>query len=160
MRLSTKGRYAVTAMMDLALHEHGGPVPLSEISACQSISLSYLEQLFAKLRRRELVNSVRGVHGGYLLARPASDITVAQIFGAVDEKVETSLVTPDGEGPRDEVAELQELWNGLSRRLYDFLNGISLADCINTAQVQELAETQDQRQGRERSVSFAVSSEE
>ena len=155
MRLSTKGRYAVTAMMDLALHERGGPVPLSDISACQSISLSYLEQLFAKLRRHGLVKSVRGVHGGYLLARPATEIPIAEIFGAVDEKVETRLVTPDGEGPRDEAEELQELWNGLSRRLYDFLNNISLHECINTRQVQEIAETQDMRQGRERPLGMA-----
>ena len=160
MRLSTKGRYAVTAMMDLAMHEQGGPVPLSDISACQSISLSYLEQLFAKLRRHGLVKSVRGVHGGYLLARPAAEITIAEVFGAVDEKVETQLVTPDGEGPRDEAAELQALWNGLSRRLYEFLNGISLLECISTAQVHEIAETQDMRQGRTRPITLAANGQE
>ena len=85
MRLTTKGRFAVTAMIDLALHENEGPVTLAEISGRQSISLSYLEQLFGKLRRHELVGSVRGPGGGYTLAKPANTVTVAHIVTAVDE---------------------------------------------------------------------------
>ena len=85
MRLSTKGRYAVTAMMDIALHQKVGPVTLADISQCQGISLSYLEQLFAKLRKGGLVKGVRGPGGGYRLARPADQISVADIIQSVDE---------------------------------------------------------------------------
>ncbi|MCK4708936.1 MAG: Rrf2 family transcriptional regulator, partial [Gammaproteobacteria bacterium] len=88
MRLSTKGRYGVTAMMDLAIHDNAGPVTLADISQCQGISLSYLEQLFSKLRKHGLVDGVRGPGGGYKLARPADSITVAEIIMAVDEKVD------------------------------------------------------------------------
>ena len=90
MRLSTKGRYGVTAMMDLAIHDNAGPVTLADISQCQGISLSYLEQLFAKLRRAELVEGVRGPGGGYKLSRPADKISVAEIISAVDEKVDVT----------------------------------------------------------------------
>ena len=90
MRLSTKGRYAVTAMMDIALHEEMGPVTLADISQCQGISLSYLEQLFARLRKGGLVEGVRGPGGGYRLARPANQISVADIIQSVDEKLEVA----------------------------------------------------------------------
>ena len=90
MRLTTKGRYAVTAMIDLAIHEHGGPVVLTDIAEHQRISLSYLEQLFAKLRRRDLVLGTRGPGGGYRLAQPAGSITIAQIIAAVDESVDVT----------------------------------------------------------------------
>jgi len=143
MRLSTKGRYAVTAMMDLALHQSGGPVPLSDISSTQSISLSYLEQLFSRLRRSGLVKSQRGVNGGYLLARAASEISIAEIFRAVDEKVEAALDESAGGSLKAEEKELQELWGGLSRRLYDFLNNISLAECIDKPSVQDISRRQD-----------------
>ena len=90
MRLTTKGRYAVTAMLDLALRQNQGPISLAEISERQGISLSYLEQLFTRLRRSELVKSTRGPGGGYTLSRPADDIAVAEVITAVDEKVDTS----------------------------------------------------------------------
>src|SRR5436190_24121617 len=90
MRLTTKGRFAVTAMVDLALHDGGGPVTLAEISSRQKISLSYLEQLFGKLRRREIVESVRGPGGGYKLAREAGRISIAQIIFAVDEPIDAT----------------------------------------------------------------------
>jgi Rrf2 family iron-sulfur cluster assembly transcriptional regulator len=151
MRLSTKGRYAVTAMMDLAIHETHGPVPLSEVAVCQSISLSYLEQLFARLRRKGLVKSVRGVKGGYLLGRPASEITVADVFTAVEEKMDLPEKPSDtAENLSPEQVELESLWYGLSERLFDFLSGISLANCINQPYVQEVIDRQDASHGRAR----------
>ena len=125
MRLSTKGRYAVTAMMDLAIHGPHGPVTLADISHCQGISLSYLEQLFAKLRKENLVEGVRGPGGGYRLARPSSEITIALIIAAVDEKVD---MTCGGESDcaEDEHCLTHELWCGLSKRMYSFLDDITL----------------------------------
>ena len=90
MKLSTKGRYAVTAMMDLALHDNDGPVTLSDISSCQGISLSYLEQLFSLLRQSGLVQGVRGPGGGYRLSKPPTQINIAEIIDAVDEKIDVS----------------------------------------------------------------------
>ena len=142
MRLSTKGRYAVTAMMDLAIHEPNGPVTLADISHCQSISLSYLEQLFSKLRRQNLVRGVRGPGGGYQLARPASEITIALIIAAVDEKVDSTCGGErdcDGEDP----CLTHELWCGLSKRIYGFLDSISLEDFLNRPSVQEVIRRQD-----------------
>lgn len=142
MRLSTKGRYAVTAMMDLAIHEPEGPVTLADISRCQSISLSYLEQLFAKLRRDNLVRGVRGPGGGYKLARPAEEITIAAIIAAVDEKVDS---TCGGDSGCDEETTCltHELWCGLSKRIYDFLDSISLQDFRIRPSVQEVVRRQD-----------------
>lgn len=142
MRLSTKGRYAVTAMMDLAIHEPGGPVTLADISRCQDISLSYLEQLFAKLRRENLVRGVRGPGGGYKLARPADEITVAAIIAAVDEKVDS---TCGGDSGCDEKTTCltHELWCGLSKRIYEFLDSISLQDFLTRPSVQEVIRQQD-----------------
>ena len=142
MRLSTKGRYAVTAMMDLAIHEPKGPVTLAEISRCQDISLSYLEQLFSKLRRKNLVRGVRGPGGGYQLARPATEITIAAIIAAVDEKVDATC----GEGEpcgRDQECLTHELWCGLSRQIYNFLDGITLAAFLNRPAVQAVIHRQD-----------------
>jgi Rrf2 family iron-sulfur cluster assembly transcriptional regulator len=142
MRLSTKGRYAVTAMMDLAIHEPKGPVTLADISNCQDISLSYLEQLFAKLRRNNLVRGVRGPGGGYQLARPASEITIAAIVAAVDEKVDSTC----GEGEpcgQDQACLTHELWCGLSRQIYGFLDSITLAAFLSRPSVQEVIRRQD-----------------
>jgi Rrf2 family iron-sulfur cluster assembly transcriptional regulator len=144
MRLSTKGRYAVTAMFDLALHEHEGPVPLTEISMCQTISLSYLEQLFAKLRRNGLVVGVRGVGGGYRLGRPSSKITIADILRAVDEKVDVSRAT-DGEPDM-----AQSLWLEFSEKLYSYLDERTLADCISRPWARRISlrqDTENQRGG-------------
>jgi len=142
MRLSTKGRYAVTAMMDLAIHEPKGPVTLADISHCQSISLSYLEQLFSKLRRENLVRGVRGPGGGYRLAKPSHEISIAQIIAAVDEKVDS---TCGGDSSCDEADTCltHELWCGLSKRIYEFLDGISLKDFLNRPAVQEVIRRQD-----------------
>ncbi len=142
MRLSTKGRYAVTAMMDLAIHEPSGPVTLADISRCQDISLSYLEQLFSKLRRKNLVRGVRGPGGGYQLARPATEITIAAIIAAVDEKVDSTC----GEGEpcgQDQQCLTHELWCGLSRQIYSFLDGITLAAFLSRPSVQAVIRRQD-----------------
>ncbi len=130
MRLSTKGRYAVTAMLDLALHTGGGPVTLSEISGNQGISLSYLEQLFAALRAKQLVRGVRGPGGGYYLAKPVEEISIADIICAVDEWVEFTRC-----GGREDCRDGQRclthaLWDQLSDEIFEFLSNISLSDLV------------------------------
>ena len=147
MRLSTRGRYAVTAMMDLAIHSPKGPVTLADISRCQSISLSYLEQLFSKLRRENLVRGVRGPGGGYQLAIPAGQITIAAIIAAVDEKVDA---TCGGEADCDQESACltHDLWCGLSRRIYEFLDGISLEDFLSRPSVREVIRRQDKQHSR------------
>lgn len=142
MRLSTKGRYAVTAMMDLAIHDQDGPVTLADISACQNISLSYLEQLFAKLRREKLVEGVRGPGGGYRLALPAGRITIATVIAAVDEKVDASC-TGESHCQESEHCLAHDLWCGLSERIFEFLDSITLADFLNRPEVQEVIQRQD-----------------
>jgi len=143
MKLSTKGRYAVTAMMDLALHDRSGPVTLAEISECQDISLSYLEQLFAKLRKGKLVEGVRGPGGGYRLARAADDITVADIICAVDESVDATRCAgrKDCQGGRRCLTH--ELWSDLSDQIHTFLKGITLAQFVDRESIRELAREQD-----------------
>src|SRR3954462_6078886 len=130
MRLTTKGRFAVTAMLDLAMHGQDGPVTLAGISERQKISLSYLEQLFGKLRRRDLVESVRGPGGGYHLARDASKITVADIIRAVDEPIDSTQC-----GGRENCHDHQrcmthELWEELNSTVAGFLSGVSLSDFV------------------------------
>lgn len=142
MRLSTKGRYAVTAMLDLALHERHGPVTLADISACQNISLSYLEQLFAKLRRHGLVKGVRGPGGGYRLGRPAERISVADIIIAVDENVDTTRCHGRENCQNGERCLTHELWSELSDQIFGFLDGISLAQLITRPSVQAVARRQ------------------
>lgn len=131
MRLTTKGRFAVTAMLDLALREANGPVTLAGISERQHISLSYLEQLFGKLRRRELVDSVRGPGGGYCLARPAHEITVAAIICAVDEPLDATQCGGK-ENCRDEHRCMtHDLWAGLNRTIYEHLSAVSLGSLLD-----------------------------
>ncbi len=148
MRLTTKGRYAVTAMMDLAIHEVSGPVTLNDIASSQNISLSYLEQLFANLRKAGLVKGMRGPGGGYRLAKPAGQISIAQIISAVDEKVDATRCG-GGEGCMEgERCLTHELWADLSRQLYEFLDGIMLGDLTQWPCVQEVAARQDALSGR------------
>jgi Rrf2 family iron-sulfur cluster assembly transcriptional regulator len=149
MRLSTKGRYAVTAMMDLAIHEKAEPVTLADISLCQGISLSYLEQLFAKLRRHGLVEGVRGPGGGYRLSRPSGQVTIAQIISAVDEKVDAKRCGGKEDCQHGERCLTHELWDELSQRLYDFLDGITLAQFANRPEVREVAQRQDRHYPRQ-----------
>jgi Rrf2 family iron-sulfur cluster assembly transcriptional regulator len=133
MKMSAKGRYAVMAMCDLAGHRTGRPVALADIAERQDISLSYLEQLFAKLRRGGLVNSVRGPGGGYLLARPAEEMPVSDIIMAVDEPVRATRCSPGQPfGCRDNAAQCMthDLWEELSNQIYLYLASVTLADVI------------------------------
>jgi Rrf2 family iron-sulfur cluster assembly transcriptional regulator len=131
MRLTTKGRFAVTAMIDLALREHAGPVALAGISGRQSISLSYLEQLFGKLRRNALVESVRGPGGGYRLGRAAADISVAEIIDAVDEPVDATQCQGKENCLDDRRCLTHDLWANLNTRMVEFLDGVSLEALIS-----------------------------
>jgi Rrf2 family iron-sulfur cluster assembly transcriptional regulator len=145
MKLTTKGRYAVTAMLDLALHFNQGAVTLADIAGRQGISLSYLEQLFAKLRRGGLVESVRGPGGGYNLARDPSQIAVAEIIVTINENIDATRCGGEKNCRNDEVCLTHQLWEDLSGRIYDFLNSISLGDLVNKPHVQEVASRQDDR---------------
>lgn len=142
MRLTTKGRYAVTAMLDLALHYEDGPITLADISRRQGISLSYLEQLFSRLRKKELVISARGPGGGYRLSREAGEIAVADVVTAIDEKVDATRCGGLANCQDDEPCLTHELWTDLSERIYDFLSGITLADLVERREVQEVAQRQ------------------
>lgn len=146
MRLTTKGRYAVTAMLDLALHKDQGPVSLSDISSRQEISLSYLEQLFSKLRRSSLVSSVRGPGGGYELNRASDDIYIAQIIDAVDESLDTTKCQGAGDCQGGETCLTHYLWSDLSKQIHVFLEGISLADLVARNEVKNISQSQDERQ--------------
>lgn len=143
MRLTTKGRYAVTAMLDLALHQGQGPITLADIAERQGISLSYLEQLFARLRKRTLVESVRGPGGGYSLGRDASRIFVAEVITAVDESVDTTRCGGAHNCQNNQRCLTHDLWHDLSERIYEYLNQISLRDLVDRAAVQEVARRQE-----------------
>jgi len=143
MKLSTKGRYAVTAMMDLAIHETQGPVTLADISVCQGISLSYLEQIFARLRTNGLINGTRGPRGGYRLARPADQITIADIIAAVSERMDTTRCEGKENCQNGQRCLTHELWTDLSQQIHSFLNGITLAQIADRPKVQEVVRRQD-----------------
>ncbi len=146
MRLTTKGRYAVTAMLDLALHYDKGPITLSDISQRQGISLSYLEQLFSKLRKNELVDSTRGPGGGYRLSRNANEIAVAQVITAVDETLETTRCGGLGNCHDDHQCLTHELWTELSSQIHGFLMGISLGQLVEQQGVKDVALMQENKQ--------------
>ena len=132
MRLTTKGRFAVTAMVDLAMRGGHGPVTLASISERQQISLSYLEQLFGKLRRNNLVDSVRGPGGGYNLARPGSKISVADIVVAVDEPIDATKCGGKGNcHGENQQCITHELWMGLNEKIFDYLEGVTLQQMID-----------------------------
>ena len=145
MRLTTKGRYAVTAMLDLSIHSSQGPVNLTEISQRQAISLSYLEQLFAKLRQRKLVSSVRGPGGGYRLARPEKEIHVAEIIDAVSESLDTTRCQGKGDCQQGETCLTHHLWQDLSDQIHNFLSNISLADLVSKREIELIARNQQER---------------
>lgn len=147
MRLTTKGRYAVTAMLDLALHDGDGPVSLADISRRQEISLSYLEQLFARLRRACLVKSVRGPGGGYQLAGASAEVSVAAIVDAVNEVYETPGCQGIRSCDRGRMCLTQTLWYELSDRIHSYLSGITLADLVARADVRRVSERQDRLAG-------------
>jgi Rrf2 family iron-sulfur cluster assembly transcriptional regulator len=130
MRLTTKGRFAVTAMMDIALQEGSQPVALNEISERQNISLSYLEQLFGKLRRRALVTSVRGPGGGYRISRSPESITVGEIIRAVDETVDATQCGGLKNCKDDKECITHELWTGLNEHIFDYMDTVKLSDLV------------------------------
>jgi Rrf2 family iron-sulfur cluster assembly transcriptional regulator len=130
MRLTTKGRFAVTAMIDLAMRQQNGPVTLAGISQRQRISLSYLEQLFGKLRRHALVQSTRGPGGGYTLARPMSEVSVADIIYAVDEPLDATQCGGRENCDNDQRCMTHDLWANLNRVMVDFLDSVSLQDLV------------------------------
>lgn len=142
MKLTSKGRYAVTAILDLAFHSGAGPVSLSEISKRQNISLSYLEQLFTRLRKQQVVCSTRGPGGGYSLQRPAAEIAVAEVISAVDEVVTTGCASA-GKCDDGEQCLAHELWVELSQQIHGFLDGISIQDLMDESSIQQVAERQD-----------------
>lgn len=142
MRLTTKGRFAVVAMIDLALRQQRGPVTLSGISERQNISLSYLEQLFGKLRRHELVESQRGPGGGYLLARLARKITVADIIFAVDEPLDATGCRGKGHctvgrNGHQGKCMTHDLWSALNRTMVDFLDSVTLQDLVDQQRLNQ-----------------------
>ena len=145
MRLTTKGRYAVTAMLDLALHKDQGPVSLADISQRQAISLSYLEQLFAKLRRGSLVSSVRGPGGGYELQGGSESIFIAQIVDAVNESLDSTKCKGAGDCQGGETCLTHYLWEDLSEQIHTFLEGISLADLVAKNEVKRISQEQDRK---------------
>ena len=145
MKLTTKGRYAVTAMLDLALRYDKGAVTLADIAKRQGISLSYLEQLFAKLRRSGLVDSVRGPGGGYNLAMEPNKISVAKIIVAINENIDATRCGGEKNCHGDETCLTHQLWEDLSTRIHEFLNGITLGDLVNKPHVQEVASRQEGR---------------
>lgn len=143
MRLTTKGRYAVTALLDLALHQQGGPISLADISGRQGISLSYLEQLFSRLRRDRLVKSVRGPGGGYQLAKSAGLISVANVVDSVSETIDATRCGGMAKCQDGETCLTHYLWSDLSAQIHRFLDDISLADLVNRGDIQQVFERQD-----------------
>ena len=150
MKLTSKGRYAVTAMLDVAMHSTDGPVPLADISERQGISLSYLEQLFAKLRKNGLVSSVRGPGGGYRLGTDACEISVGMVVRAVDESVDAARCQGQGNCQSGTRCLTHSLWGDLSSQISDFLNGISLAGLMRKRDVQFISVKQDKLQQEQR----------
>jgi Rrf2 family iron-sulfur cluster assembly transcriptional regulator len=145
MRLTTKGRYAVTAMLDVALHAHAGPVSLAEISSRQGISQAYLEQLFAKMRSKKLVNSLRGPGGGYTLAKPGAEISVSQIINSVGEGIDATRCRGEGNCDDGLTCLTHELWSDLSQRIDEFLSEITLATLVAEPRINCLAVLQEAR---------------
>jgi len=143
MRLTTKGRYAVTAMLDLALHSAEGPVTLADIAIRQAISQSYLEQLFGRLKRGGLVASLRGPGGGYALAKEPATISVSDIISSVGEGIDATRCGGTGDCQEGLVCLTHELWMDLSERIDQFLSDISLADLLVRADVRAVSRRQD-----------------
>ena len=145
MRLTTKGRFAVTAMVDLAMRQTRGPVTLAAISERQSISLSYLEQLFGRLRRRKLVSSGRGPGGGYRLALPMQSVSVADIVIAVDEPLDATQCGGKENCADDKRCMTHDLWATLNKKMHEYLSSVSLADLVAQQANRPVAVLQDKR---------------
>jgi Rrf2 family transcriptional regulator, iron-sulfur cluster assembly transcription factor len=149
MRLTTKGRFAVTAMVDLAMHDGRGPVTLAQISTRQKISLSYLEQLFGKLRRHHLVDSVRGPGGGYCLARDMAEVSVADIILAVDEPIDATQCGGKENCHDDQKCLTHDLWAALNERIFEYLGSVNLRHLVDNQKAKDsgIAPIHDMRQG-------------
>jgi Rrf2 family iron-sulfur cluster assembly transcriptional regulator len=145
MRLTTKGRFAVTAMVDLAMRQTRGPVTLAAISERQHISLSYLEQLFGRLRRRKLVSSVRGPGGGYRLAQPMQSVSVADIVIAVDEPLDATQCGGKENCDDDKRCMTHDLWANLNKKMHEYLSSVSLADLVAQQANRPVAVLHDKR---------------
>ena len=145
MRLTTKGRFAVTAMIDVAMHDARGPVPLAKIAERQRISLSYLEQLFGKLRRQGLVDSMRGPGGGYNLARHADSVSVADIIVAVDEPIDATQCGGRENCHDDRRCMTHDLWAGLNSHVFAYLQGVTLSQLVRAQEPAAVAVLVDQR---------------
>ncbi len=146
MRLSTKSRYAVTSLLDLVMHSDQGPVSLADISIRQGISLSYLEQLFAKMRRNKLVVSTRGPGGGYSLGGSPEQVCIADVINAVDEVMQVADKDISNSSPTYEPCLTEQLWEELSAEIENYLTTISLADMMQNDEVQALSRAHDLRQ--------------
>jgi Rrf2 family transcriptional regulator, iron-sulfur cluster assembly transcription factor len=147
MRLTTKGRFAVTAMIDVAMHGDKGPVTLAGVSERQRISLSYLEQLFGKLRRHGLVDSVRGPGGGYNLAQPSESVSVADIILAVDEPIDATQCGGKENCLDDRRCMTHELWASLNAHIFSFLQSVTLEQLVRQQDKPEVTVLQDHRLG-------------
>jgi len=145
MRLTTKGRFAVTAMIDVAMHSGNGPVTLAGVSERQKISLSYLEQLFGKLRRHGLVDSVRGPGGGYNLARAADAVSVADIIVAVDEPIDATQCGGKENCHDDKRCMTHELWANLNAHIFSYLRSVTLEQLVRQQDKQQVAVLKDHR---------------
>ena len=162
MRLTTKGRFAVTAMIDMGLRQHNGPVTLASISQRQDISLSYLEQLFGKLRRHELVASTRGPGGGYTMGRPMGEISVADVIYAVDEPLDATQCRGKENCDNEQRCMTHDLWASLNRVMVDYLDSVTLQQLVEeqrermTQQGVNVNTLHDNRGQRDRSGSAAA----
>ncbi|MFZ5530866.1 MAG: Fe-S cluster assembly transcriptional regulator IscR [Pseudomonadota bacterium] len=156
MRLTTKGRFAVTAMIDLAMQGDNGPVTLAEISERQKISLSYLEQLFGKLRRHGLVASVRGPGGGYRIAKSLQQVSVADIILAVDEPLDTTKCGGKQNCREEQKCLPHDLWQNLNAKIFDYLSSVSLAQILDSQSVKEYQHTVTLHEKRKRPESVAA----
>lgn len=145
MKLTSKGRYAVTAMLDVAIHTASGPVSLADISERQGISLSYLEQLFSRLRKRGLVTSVRGPGGGYRLGKGSDKIAVADVICAVNESINATRCGGKGDCQSGNECLTHSLWTDLSIRIEEFLQSITLSELVEQRNVKLVSERQDSR---------------
>ena len=155
MRLTTKGRFAVTAMLDLALRHGKGPVTLAGISERQDISLSYLEQLFGKLRRHQLVDSVRGPGGGYTLAKPLDTVSVADIIRAVDKPVDATQCGGKENCHDEHRCMTHDLWTSLNKKIYEYLDSVTLAELVAKQQEkQNVAMMAESRRGTKIAATF------
>jgi len=146
VRLTTKGRYAVTAMLDLAFHSQAKPVTLTDIATRQTISLSYLEQLFSRLRKAGMVTGVRGPGGGYKLSKEANEISISEIILAVDEQVDLTNCESKANCQNDQPCLTHDLWSGLSQTVRNYLDGITLGELLEQDEITKVAERQDGEQ--------------